>query len=137
MASVPIIKRNNSGNTVLCCCDGSRMSNLAFGVAARLRGKGGALSVLHVSDRDKPGLPGHLNPAYLQDLFELNCTKYSIPSRSWRVDVIERGEDEDTGEIKDCVLDDPSYSGGGIYLTDSCALVATDLEFDANGGSRL
>ena len=38
------------------------------------------------------------------------------------------------GEIKDCVLDDPSYSGGGLYLTDSCALVASDLELDGNEG---
>jgi hypothetical protein len=33
----------------------------------------------------------------------------------------------DGGQVKDCSLSDPSYSGGGLYLTDSCALVATDV----------
>ena len=38
------------------------------------------------------------------------------------------------GQIRDCTLGDPSYSGGGLYLTDSCALVANDLEIDGNEG---
>ena len=94
-SSVTIRKKAGAaGLSVMCCLDGSRMSNLAFGVAARLRGKG-SMHVLHVSDPDKPGLPGHLNPDYLRDLFELNCAKYAIPSRNWAVEVIERAPAED------------------------------------------